>query len=292
MGRCQQRKPHQITHEEIETMRKLVTSKRYSHLSIQSLCIFAQRQGLLFCSLDSWYKYKKIFNWNRPRTIQNTKIEKIGIRASRANEIWHVDVTQVKILNGQKVYIQAVYDNFSRFILAWKVTTDISAVNTVELIATAKKNANHLGNELLPTILSDGGPENDNHKVLNFINSKNIKRMIARVDIHFSNSMIESLFRMLKSNFLSYETLRSFRDVERKIDFFFTEHNDVIPRYKFQGATPKEKFLNTWTEQHFSKLKDGLKVASENRKNNFKVKSCMACSGNTPPSSTQIHHVL
>ena len=281
---CKQRKPNQITHDELEIMRRLITSKRYSYMPIQSLCLLAQRNGKLFCSLDSWYKYKRIFNWNRPRKNKEPKKDKIGIRAKAPNEIWHIDVTQVKIMRSLVVYIQAIYDNFSKFVLAWKVSSDISAVNTVELIKLAKEKALRLGNQNLPTIMSDGGSENDNHKVLNFINSKNIKRMIARVDIHFSNSMVESLFRMLKSNFLKHTELRSIHDVERKIDFYFNEHNENIPRYQFGGATPKEKFLNTWSEQNARQLKIGLQSATEKRKLEHKQQMCRACYDSPPIS--------
>ncbi|RYZ75070.1 MAG: transposase, partial [Proteobacteria bacterium] len=245
--------------------------------SIPSLCLFAQREGLLFCSLDSWYKYKKIFEWIRPRELKREKATWTGIRANAANEIWHIDVTQVKLANKQKVYVQAIYDNFSRYVLAWKVSTDVSAMNSVELIISAKSRATELGNKALPKLMSDGGPENDNHKVLNFINSKNIQRMIARVDIHFSNSMVESLFRMLKSNFLRFEVLKTQRDVERKIDFYFSEHNDVVPRHAFGGATPQEKFLNTWSELNTKELKDGLFAAALRRKSDHLKKSCSLC---------------
>lgn len=278
-GRCKQRKPHQLTHDEIDAMRNLVTSKKYSHLSIQSLCIYARRLGLLFCSLDSWYKYKKIFGWNRPRDIKKEKVHQTGIRATKPNELWHVDVTQVKIANGKKVYVQVIYDNYSRFVLAWSVCMDISALNTVELIRLAKERAVALGKMNHPTLMSDGGSENNNHEVLNFITTKSIKRMIARVDIHFSNSMVESLFRMLKSNFLKTETLRSLQDVKRKIDFFFTEHNEVIPRYHFDGATPQEKFLNTWTKSDMKKLGDGMREALKKRLREYKENSCTACLG-------------
>jgi putative transposase len=276
-GRCKQRKPHQLTHEEIEVMRKLILSKKYRHLSIQSLCLLAQREGMLFCSLDSWYKYKKIFEWKRPQDLKREKANWIGIRAKSANEIWHIDVTQVKLPNKQKVYVQAIYDNFSRYILAWKVTPDVSAINTVDLIKAAKFRATELGNVALPVIMSDGGSENNNHKVLNFMNSKNIQRMIARVDIHFSNSMVESLFRMLKSNFLRFEVLETQRDVERKVDFYFTELNDIIPRHAFNGATPQEKFLNTWSDLETDKLRAGIRSAADLRKSAYLKRSCSLC---------------
>jgi len=276
-GRCKQRKPHQLTHDEIDTMRNLVTAKKYSHMSIQALCLHARREALLFCSLDSWYKYKKIFGWARPRDIKKEKDYPIGVRATRANELWHVDVTQVKIQNGTKVYVQVIYDNYSKYTLAWKASMDISALNTVELIRKAKERAVALGKRNNPTLMSDAGTENVNSQVLNFITSKSITRMIARVDIHFSNSMVESLFRMLKSNFLKAETLRSQHDVERKIDFFFTQHNEVIPRHQFDGATPLEKYLNTWTQENIQKLQEGMIKAAEKRVREYQEMSCSAC---------------
>jgi hypothetical protein len=82
---------------------------------------------------------------------------------------------------------------------------------------------------------------------------------------------------MLKSNFLSFRTLRSVSDVERKVDFFFTEHNEVIPRHIFAGGTPKEVFLGNWTEHQIAKLNLGLKEAAEKRKADHKAFSCRGC---------------
>ncbi len=86
----------------------------------------AQRENKLLCSLDSWYKYIRIFGWIRPREEQKKETPfKIGIRAKAPNEIWHIDVTEVTTQKGDTIYIQIVYDNFSRYILAWQVTTQI-----------------------------------------------------------------------------------------------------------------------------------------------------------------------
>ena len=48
---CFQRRPQQLMLDEIKTMARLVTSKKYSHFSISSLCVWAKREGLLVCSL-------------------------------------------------------------------------------------------------------------------------------------------------------------------------------------------------------------------------------------------------
>jgi putative transposase len=278
LGSCDQRLPHQLTAVEIQTMRRLVMSTKYSHIPLHSLCLFAQRSSLLFCSVDSWYKYKTIFGWTRAREITKTRIVRAGIRASRPNEIWHIDVTEVKTTSNQKFYVQVVYDNFSRFVVAWQVTTAISAASTVDLLDVARAKVFDQGSREKTNIMMDGGPENDNRAVLKFITSKNLKRLIARVDVRFSNSMVESLFRGLKSNFLRTEVLSSKKDVLEKVSFYFNEHNDVIPRSQFRGATPKEMFFALWTDQKIEELNVGYTTARENRILTYRKQSCVACS--------------
>jgi putative transposase len=277
IGKCDQRKPNQLTTYEIQTMRQLVTSNRYSHVPINSLYLLAQRKNLLFCSLDTWYKYIRIFGWVRQRRKIKKNTPRKGLRSHRPNEVWHIDATQVQLKSGQKIYVQVVYDNFSRFVITWKVTTEVNGLSTVELLRNAKKRALELGHQLGTKVIMDGGPENNNTNVLNFITSKSLERLIARVDIHFSNSMVESLFCGLKNNFLNSEDLLSKEDVEQKIEFYFRAHNDEMPRALFKGATPREKFLNLWTEGDIEKLKSGLKAAYRNRLQTFSRSSCRAC---------------
>ncbi len=277
VGFCDQRRPQQLTANEINTMKRLVTSKKYSHVTIHSLCLLAQRENYLFCSIDSWYKYIRIFGWLRPRHRKIETIERVGIRAKMPNEMWHINVTEVKTIENEIVYIQIVYDNFSRYVIAWKVTSQISGLSTVDLLERAKSHAIDLGSLTETKVIMDGGPENDNTRVLNFTTSKSMRRLIARVDIHFSNSIAESLFRSLKSNFLNTEELLSKSDIDNKINFYFTEHNNNIPKAIFKGATPKEIYLNLWNAKKSEELKTGLKLAMENRKKVYSERSCFAC---------------
>ena len=55
------------------------------------------------------------------------------MRAKKPDELWHVDTTVIRLLDGTKVYLHAVIDNFSRRILAWRVT-DTFAVSTIVAI--------------------------------------------------------------------------------------------------------------------------------------------------------------
>jgi transposase InsO family protein len=42
---------------------------------------------------------------------------KIGLRTTRANQMWHIDTTVIRLLDGTRTYLHAVIDNFSRRIL-------------------------------------------------------------------------------------------------------------------------------------------------------------------------------
>lgn len=170
-----------------------------------------------------------------------------------------------------------VYDNFSKFVIAWKVTTEIGGISTVNLLDQARKCVLEIGLSGESKVMMDGGPENNNHKVLQFITSKSLTRLLARVDVHYSNSMVESLFRGLKSNFLNSEELKSKSDVEQKVNFYFSEYNDKIPRPQFNGATPREKILNLWSDLDTKKLKESMMRAQANRKKVFRSRTCRAC---------------
>ncbi len=48
-----------------------------------------------------------------------------------------IDVSVFRIMNGAKVYIQAIIDNASRYVLAWEVTQTYGGANTKALIEKA-----------------------------------------------------------------------------------------------------------------------------------------------------------
>jgi transposase InsO family protein len=59
------------------------------------------------------------------------------VRAAKPDGLWHVDMTVIRLLDGTKVYLHAVIDNFSRRILAWRVTENFSVATTVAALQEA-----------------------------------------------------------------------------------------------------------------------------------------------------------
>ena len=62
---------------------------------------------------------------------------KVGLRTTRADEMWHIDTTVIHLLDGTRAYLHAVIDNVSRRILAWRVADTFAPVNTVTVLLDA-----------------------------------------------------------------------------------------------------------------------------------------------------------
>ncbi|MCX6124245.1 MAG: transposase family protein, partial [Proteobacteria bacterium] len=118
-------------------MQEFVTSPAFAHFSIRALSWLAKRTSSVFASATTWSRQIKANKWLRPRERLYPAKPKLGIRAITPNQLWHIDVTIVRLVNGAKAYLQAVIDNYSRYVLDWKVSGDISAVNTRDLLLSA-----------------------------------------------------------------------------------------------------------------------------------------------------------
>src|ERR1700674_4560455 len=112
-------------------------------MSVQTapLAVLAQRLGTVWASPSTWYRLVRQHGWRRPRLRVHPAKPKIGLRTTRANEMWHIDTTVIRLLDGTRVYLHAVIDNFSRRILAWRVAATFAPVHSVAVLVEARRGA-------------------------------------------------------------------------------------------------------------------------------------------------------
>ncbi len=76
------------------------------------------------------------------------------------HELWQTDFTYLKLLSWGWYYLSTVLDDYSRYILAWKLTPSMTArdvQDTLE-VALAKTSLERVRVKLRPRLLSDNGP--------------------------------------------------------------------------------------------------------------------------------------
>lgn len=264
--------------KEEKIIKKYLLDEANIHIPISRLAVLAQRDGVVFCSPTTWFVKAKQFGIMRPGKRIHPEKPKIGIRASLPNEIWHLDLSVVRLTDDTKAYIQIIIDNYSRYILGRQVMSQISGEGTGELIKVALKESLRLGKLNTPEVIVDGGTENINEKVNSLITSGSITRKIAQIEISESNSMVEALFRSSKHNYLFKKNLDSEAALRSHFEFYVNEHNTRVPHSALKGATPIEVFTGTWTISKEFELKTKIAKARQERIAYHQKLSCKKCS--------------
>jgi putative transposase len=193
---CPRTSPSRLTRPEIRAIEDMVTSPDYRHVPTGTLAVLAQRLGKVWASPSTWYRLVRQNGWRRPRLRVHPAKPKIGLRTTHANEMWHIDTTVIRLLDGTRAYLHAVIDNFSRRILAWRVADTFAPVNSVSVLLEASRLASPT--DTIPVVLADAGVENVNAQVDALIQTGVLRRLLAFTELKFSNSMIEAWWRSLK----------------------------------------------------------------------------------------------
>jgi transposase InsO family protein len=228
---------------EVEVIEDMVTSEEYRHVPLSRLAVLAQRLDKVYASATTWCKLVREHGWRRPRRRVYPDKPKEGIKATAPNQYWHLDVTVIKLLDGTKVYLHGVIDNFSRRLLAWKLATTLCPNSTCEVLLEAGKAL--IGGAAPPTVVTDSGVENVNKEVDALQQKGIIKRILALVEVDYSNSKIEAFWRSLRHQWLYLNCLDSPAALQRLVAFYVQQHNEIIPHSALNGQTSDEAYFGT-----------------------------------------------
>jgi transposase InsO family protein len=167
----------------------------------------------------------------------------VGVRAIAPGELLHLDVTIIKLQGGTRTYLHAVIDNFSRRILSWTLEARLGSGATCRVLRRAAKQiADSTGGSL---VVTDAGSENVNGDVDEELADSSLDRVLAQIDVTYSNSMIEAFWRSLKHSWLYLHGLETESELRRLIAFYVQAHNELMPHSAFNGQTPDEIYFGT-----------------------------------------------
>lgn len=123
-----------------------------------------------------------------------------------------------------------------------------------------------------PMVLVDGGVENYNAAVDKVVESGLLKRVLAQTEIRFSNSLIESWWRVLKHQWLYLNTLDSVSTVQKLVAFYVEQHHTHLPHSAFR-QTPDEMYFGNGSD--IPGQLEKLRIAA--RKSRMKTNQAQTC---------------
>lgn len=235
---CVKNYPQQLLNREIQTIKDYMLNKNYSYWSKASVYYLALRNNHIAFCLTTWYKYCKLLGYKSSRHLQQ-KIKYSSLQSYYPNHIWCADATIFKTKDNTRHYIHLLIDHYSKKILGYKIETKASPTAIRELLQEAYK-------RYIPSkpiqLVTDGGTENVNCTVKEFLSHKKIIHFIAQKDIVQSNSMIEAINKILKHQFLLPKNLENSQQLLSFLPQAITIYNTIRPQLALLGNTPSETF--------------------------------------------------
>lgn len=269
---CLRTHPQQLASREIKTIKRLMTDPRFTGWPVASVYWRALRDQHIACALSTFYKYVNHLDLSPTRPASRRKDHSTGIRASLPNELWHADVTVFTTLDRVKSFIYFVVDNYSRRILAWAVDHRVCAATHVRTVRDAYHQFINPEDTIDTIVMTDGGPENVSD------GGVPLRRLIAGQDVHFSNSLVESVNKIVKYQSLYLTDIPDRDALVRHLARFVPIYNDQRPHYAHKGLTPTEVHQGAVVRPH--QFTDHVPAAKRARIEANRREPCPICTPN------------
>jgi putative transposase len=272
---CRVKHPAQLLQKEIETIKTYCLQPSYQFWSICSLYHQMRKDGAAHMRLSTFYKYVSLLNLKRSRAFNRRKNHTQGIRATAPFQILHADLTEFRTEDQKKAYIYLVQDNYSRAILGYQLSLERRACHTFENLSRVK------AEYLVPAkisecmLLTDDGSENYGiaKQLITESDTPKIRHVIAQVEIHYSNSMIEAANKQLKYRFLYHQKINDFSQLKDYLSKAILDFNHR-PHGVLNGLSPMEVIQGkTYNKENQNNL---LSLSAQRRiSENQQLKCCM-----------------
>jgi len=162
----------------------------------------------------------------------------------RVNELWQTDFTYFKILGWGWYYLSTVLDDFSRYILAWKLTPTMNAndVQDTLQIALDKTDLDHVLVEHRPRLLSDNGACYLSKDLKFFLDRKHIEHTRGAPYHPMTQGKIERYHRSMK-NIVNLQNYFLPGELETQIASFVDYYNNHRYHESLDNLTPADMYF-------------------------------------------------
>ena len=198
-----------------------------------------------FISESSVYRILKVFDLvQSPAFMMVSAKDKFENPTTEVNELWQTDFTYFKIIDWGWHYLSTILDDFSRYILAWKLsptmgTTDVE--DTLNL-ALEKEGLTEVRVRHRPRLLSDNGPAYVSKELKRFLKRKDIEHIRGAPYHPMTQGKIERWHRSMK-NVVKLQNYYSPSELEQSIAEFVDYYNNQRYHEAIDNLTPADVYF-------------------------------------------------
>jgi len=201
-----------------------------------------------YISESSVYRILKSFDLiTSPAYIVIKASDKFKHPTKRVNELWQTDFTYFKIVGWGHYYLASILDDYSRYIISWKLFTTMTAGDVKEVLdmALLTTNIDKVKVNLKPRLLTDNGPCYLSEDLRTYLLEKNIDHTRGAPYHPQTQGKIERYHRSMKNVILLdhyYLPSELEHEISKYIDYYNNERyhegiNNLRPIDVFKGKS-------------------------------------------------------
>ena len=158
--------------------------------------------------------------------------------------MWQTDFTYFKIIGWGWMYLSTVLDDFSRYVIAWKLCTNMRAEDVTDTLNLALQASGcdqaHIQHK--PRLLSDNGPSYIAGELADYIKSNQMSHVRGAPCHPQTQGKIERWHQTLKNRIL-LENYFLPGDLEQQIEAFVEHYNHQRYHESLNNVTPAHAYF-------------------------------------------------
>jgi len=198
-----------------------------------------------FVSEASVYRLLKALDLiGSPAFIVMKAAEEFADKTTAPNQLWQTDFTYLKVIGWGWFYLSSVLDDFSRYIIAWKLCTTMTAGDVTATLDLALK-ASGLDQAKVvhrPRLLSDNGSSYISADLAKWLDRQNMNHVRGAPYHPMTQGKIERWHQTLKNRIL-LENYYLPGDLEAEIGAFITDYNHLRYHESLGNLTPADVYF-------------------------------------------------
>lgn len=164
-----------------------------------------------------------------------------GVTVNRVNQVWSIDITYIRLKRGF-VYLVAIIDWYSRYVLSWKLSTTLDRQFCIETLNEA------IATYGTPEIFnSDQGSQFTSDEFTQILKDNEIKISMDGKGRALDNVFVERLWRTVKYEDVYLKEYRTVRDCHHGLTDFFKRYNCAREHQSLDYNYPEEIYFGKIT---------------------------------------------
>mgnify|MGYP001120798272 FL=1 len=216
-----------------------------SELSPRELAVKFTDQEQYFVSESTVYRVLKSYDLiTSPAYVVLSAADEFKDKTMRPNQLWQTDFTYLKVIGWGWFYLSTILDDYSRYIIAWKLCTTMKAEDVTDTLDLALQASGCDQATVLhkPRLLSDNGSSYVSGELANWLEDQQMDHVRGAPYHPQTQGKIERWHQTLKNRIL-LENYYLSGDLRQKIDAFVEYYNHRRYHESLQNLTPADVYF-------------------------------------------------